>query len=167
MPSWHKMDVKWILNLNFELEKPKKYHEKVFWTIKFGQVKICLFMPSNQFIPSHQFIRSDRFILSVRWKYACQGWRLPSFFSVFSNFEKIRYCPHFVRLLSVRNATTFHDRLGPFMVRSIAYDPRIRMTKGIFFGPVLGLVGGVWSPIPFVFHIEIGSTQKSLLPRPK
>ncbi len=40
------------------------------------------------------------------------------------------------------------------MVRSIAYDPRIRTTKGIFFGPVLGLVGGVWSPISFVFHIE-------------
>ncbi len=66
-----------------------------------------------------------------------------------------------VRTLSVCpsvDATTFHgvDRLGRFMVRSITYDPRIRMTKGFFFWPVLGLVGGVWSPIPFVFHIEIG-----------
>ncbi len=62
-------------------------------------------------------------------------------FSVFSNFEKIRYCLRFVcpsDRLSV-DATAFHGvgRLGSFMAQSIAYDPRTWTKEGIFFGPVL------------------------------
>jgi hypothetical protein len=47
---------------------------------------------------------------------------------------------HFKRIfrLSVGLTTTFHgvDRLGRFMVRSIAYDPRTRTMEGFFWtGP--------------------------------
>ncbi len=81
---------------------------------------------------------------------------LLSFFSVFSNFEKIRYCPRFV-CPSVRRATTFYgvDWLGSFMARSIAYDPRAWTKEGIFFGPILAPVGGVWSPNSIHYHIKI------------
>jgi hypothetical protein len=43
------------------------------------------------------------------------------------------------------------DRSCPFMAQSIAYDPRTWTKEGIFFGPVLGPVGGVRSSNPFVF----------------
>jgi hypothetical protein len=77
-------------------------------------------------------------------------------FSVFSNFEKIRYCPHFVRL-SVRAATTFQwvDRSFPFMAQSIAYDPTAWTKEGIFVGPTVAPTGGVRSPISIHFHIKI------------
>ncbi len=56
-----------------------------------------------------------------------------AYFQILKNTLLSALCPSVC--LSVCNATTFHgvDRLGRFMVRSIAYDPRIRTTKGIFF----------------------------------
>jgi hypothetical protein len=38
--------------------------------------------------------------------------------------------------------------------QSIAYDPRTWTTKGIFYGPVLGPLGGVRSPKSIVFHMS-------------
>ncbi len=72
------------------------------------------------------------------------------FFSVFSRILSAR-CPSVL-------ATTFHgvDRLGRFMGRSIAYGLRTLTKEGIFFRPVLDLMGGVWSPISFVFRMKIG-----------
>ncbi len=54
-------------------------------------------------------------------------------FSVFS----IRLCPRFIRPSVI--AITFDGvgRLGSFMARSIAYDPRTSVTEGFFLGPVL------------------------------
>jgi hypothetical protein len=45
-------------------------------------------------------------------------------------------------------------RLILFKGQSIAYDPRIRNTEGIFFGLVLDPVGGVRRPTPLYFHIS-------------
>jgi hypothetical protein len=81
-------------------------------------------------------------------------------FSVFSNFEKIRHCPHFVCPSvrpSVRTATTFQgvDRSCLFMAQSINYDPRAWTKEGIFFRPILAPTGGVRSPNSIHFHIKI------------
>jgi hypothetical protein len=73
-------------------------------------------------IQKHQFIGLQKIDKWLNFGYY-------PIFSVFSNFEKIRYCPHFVCpsvRLSVRRATTFQgvDRSCSFMAQSIAYDPR-------------------------------------------
>ncbi len=88
--------------------------------------------------------------------------RLYFFFSIVFLAYFLEYA--IVRTLSVRpcvresvDATTFHgvDRLRRFMARSIAYGPRTQTTEGIFFGPVLDPMGGVWSPNSVYFHINI------------
>ncbi len=79
------------------------------------------------------------------------------FFSVFSNFEKIRYCSRFV-CLSVRPCLYYFSGVGrsyPFMAQSKAYDPRAWTKEGIFFGPTVTPTGGVRSPISIHFHIKI------------
>jgi hypothetical protein len=60
-------------------------------------------------------------------------------FNVFSILRKNRYCPHFVRALSIRPSvivTTFHGvgRSCSYLSQSIAYGPRTK--KGHFLGLV-------------------------------
>ncbi len=101
----------------------------------------------------HGNCHENRFSFRIQFQ---QSPRKFSIFSVFSNFEKIRYCPHFV-CPSVCAATTFQgvDRACSFMAQSIAYDPRAWTKEGFFFGPILAPTGGIRSPNSIHFHMKI------------
>jgi hypothetical protein len=75
-------------------------------------------------------------------------------FSVFSNFEKIRYCPHFVRT-SVRPSPQGINRACSFMVQSIAYGPKACTKEGFFCRTRPGPRGDILVKISLYFHVKI------------
>jgi hypothetical protein len=77
-------------------------------------------------------------------------------FSVFSNFEKIRYCPHFVRTSVDDSTPQGIDRPRSFRTQSISYGPRTCTKEGIFCRTRPRTRRDILVQISLYFHVKIG-----------